>query len=518
MLRRAKSVLGRLTSPQRLILLVILVCALSLLAGILAFDEFPSTLGDNAEFAILGKALADGEGFRYMNHPDERPATKYPPGFPAFLASWITFFGPGIISLKTSVLVCFIGAMAVSFLLMRKLVDDSLSLLAVLLAITSWSVVSYSYQILSEVPYMLFSLLAVLLVMHERRKMWVVAIGLIMCLWAYLIRTVGVSLVLATAIVLFVRARRKEAILLICGFVVVSALWAIRNYTMAGEGSRYMKVLLAANPLDPEEGMITATGVARRAWINLSSYAGYLIPLNLVPTLIGLAEGHQIGPLTYTISVLLMIVVGLGVYSLRKKGLLVHTYTALYFLVYLGWPEIWRGERFMIPIAPVVALYFIMGLKSILGYFNLKRFVLVAVTAAFILTNLYTFGLFARRTRGYSPGWYSYLETALWAGEYTPEDSIVVCRKPFMFYLFSGRRTVSYPFTRDLQAMWDYFVETGPDYIVVDNFGPGGPSTTEVYLLPALREMVPYLETVYTSEEPVNALLRFDPRGVINRE
>ena len=45
---------------------------------------------DDGIYLILGKALATGEGYRYLNLPGHPAATHYPPGYPALLALlWI---------------------------------------------------------------------------------------------------------------------------------------------------------------------------------------------------------------------------------------------------------------------------------------------------------------------------------------------------------------------------------------------------------------------------------------------
>lgn len=495
------------TSRRRLALLIAVICGASLLAGVLGFDRLPSTLGDNAEFAILGISLANGRGFRYVNHPEERPATKYPPGFPLMVAGWISIFGNTILSMKTLVLVCYLAAMAVTYLVARKLLDGTLSLLAVFLAVSSYTVLSYSHQILSDIPYTMFSLLALVLLLGEGRTRSAVVAAMSISIWAYFVRTVGISLVFAVFVFLFRRRRRREAIALAASFVVVSVLWAVRNYALTGEGSRYLGVLLSADPYAPDKGSISLGGLFARGWTNLSSYVGSLLPADLFPSLVfsGGTRGTSLGGL---ISVMITAVACLGGYVLRKRALVVNVYVLGYFAIYLVWPEVWKSERFMVPIAPIVGIYFFAGVKRILAYFDVKRAVTVVVCTVLVLSNLISLGHFVRRERSYPPGWNNYFETAMWVRDNTPEDALVLSRKPFLFYVFSRRKTIAYPFTLDQQMMREYLLEAKPDYIVLEDFG-GGVSTTEVYLVPVLQEMLPYLEHAYMTGEPVNTVLRF---------
>ncbi|MGD8628407.1 MAG: glycosyltransferase family 39 protein, partial [bacterium] len=449
----------------------------------------------------------------YINHPELRPATKYPPGFPAFLAGWSFIFGDSVKSMKINVLLCFVAAAGLTFLLGRRLIGDTLAALAALTVAISSSVIEYSYQVLSDVPYMLFSLLALYLVMKGTRDSRTAFAGLALCIWAYFTRTAGASLVLASAIFLFLKSRRREAVILLCGFVVVSGLWGIRNYLVAGEGSRYLNVLLSANPYDPDQGTVTFSGLISRAWINGTAYLGGLLPTIVLPTLVKpIREFGEIAT-TSLFSVLVIVIAVFGAVALRKKTLLISLYIVLYMLIYLGWPEVWRSERFMIPMAPLLAIYLYAGIRWLFGFFGARGIVVTVICALLALTNTIALHRFIGRSRDYPPGWVRYFDAAEWIGTNSDEDAIVLCRKPFLFYLFSNRRTIAYPFTRDKAAMREYLLEARPDYIVLEKLG-AGTSATDVYLIPVLKEMTDYLEDAYFTEEPVTAVFRFDvPAG-----
>src|ERR1051325_2612567 len=65
----------------------IIVVVIAIAAGMNAIDATPiGVFYDDALYTILGKAIASGEGYRYLNIPGAPPATHYPPGYPALLA------------------------------------------------------------------------------------------------------------------------------------------------------------------------------------------------------------------------------------------------------------------------------------------------------------------------------------------------------------------------------------------------------------------------------------------------
>jgi hypothetical protein len=508
--KRVKKPEERPPSRRTLVILLAAICGVALLLGILAFDKLPSTIGDNAEFVILGRALVEGKGFRNISHPDARPATKYPPGFPVMLAAWATLFGSSVVSMKVHVVVCYVVAVGATFLLGRRLLGDALGMTAALLLTSSWTVLMYSHQVLSDIPYMMVSLVAVLLLtgLPEGRRTMIAAI--LITIWAYFVRTAGFSLVAASVIFLVLKGRKRQGLVLLGGFVLVSVLWAVRNYAMTGESSRYMHVLLAANPYDPDKGLVSFGGLIGRAWKNLAGYAGWLLPLNVLPAAVDAAGEAGGTALRTVISLVTLGIAVLGGFTLRRKTQLLNLYLVIYFVMYLAWPDVWMSERFMIPVAPFLAIYLFAGCRRIVGYFEAKYLVAVILCAVLVLTNVGKLVDYTRRDRGYPPGWSEYLETASWVRQNTPEQSVVMCRKPFMFFLFSNRKTISYPFTRDGAVMRKYLADERPDYIVLDDFG-GGTSTTEVYLVPVLKEMLAYIEGVYATGEPVNMVLKFTP-------
>jgi hypothetical protein len=249
------------------------------------------------------------------------------------------------------------------------------------------------------------------------------------------------------------------------------------------------------------------------AWINVTAYLGSLLPTIVLPTLVKPARDFGEGATTSLMSVLVVVIVVFGAVALRGKALLINLYVVLYVLIYLGWPEVWRSERFMIPMAPLLAIYLFTGIRWLLGFFGTRGIAVTVICALLALTNIVALYRFVGRSEAYPPGWVRYFDAAEWIGANSDEDAIVLCRKPFLFYLFSDRRTIAYPFTRDKAAMREYLLEASPDYIVLEKLS-SGTSATDVYLIPVLHEMTDYLREAHFTEEPVTAVYRFEaPSG-----
>lgn len=64
------------------------VMAVTLAIGIAALPTWPvGVFQDDGIYTVLAKALASGEGYRYVHMPGAPHATHYPPGYPLFLAA-----------------------------------------------------------------------------------------------------------------------------------------------------------------------------------------------------------------------------------------------------------------------------------------------------------------------------------------------------------------------------------------------------------------------------------------------
>jgi hypothetical protein len=68
-------------------LLSVLVGAAVFAVGAVLVDGLPVGVAhDDGMYVILGKALATGQGYRWLHVPGAPPATHFPPGYPAVLA------------------------------------------------------------------------------------------------------------------------------------------------------------------------------------------------------------------------------------------------------------------------------------------------------------------------------------------------------------------------------------------------------------------------------------------------
>ncbi|MEO0113721.1 MAG: hypothetical protein ABIK80_07195 [candidate division WOR-3 bacterium] len=64
-----------------------------LLLAILAYDPKPALGGDNIHYLLLARSLISFKGYRDLWHPEEKPHTQYPFGFPLLIIPFLLIFG-----------------------------------------------------------------------------------------------------------------------------------------------------------------------------------------------------------------------------------------------------------------------------------------------------------------------------------------------------------------------------------------------------------------------------------------
>jgi hypothetical protein len=193
---------------------------------------------DDGVYALLGKAIASGQGFRYIQLPGAPEATHYPPLYPLALALlWrIAPSFPENIPVLLGLNVLSLGAAALGlYLLLRRRVGwrEEQAAVVSLVGILSTPVLTLASAVLSE-PLFLAGLFPVLLMAEravERRENRFAlgtgaAVGLLM-----LERTHAVALLGAVALLLLYRRAWRPAALFVCAAMVVQLPWNLWTRT-----------------------------------------------------------------------------------------------------------------------------------------------------------------------------------------------------------------------------------------------------------------------------------------------
>tara|TARA_B100000686_G_scaffold181780_1_gene188790 strand:- start:1596 stop:3173 length:1578 start_codon:yes stop_codon:yes gene_type:complete len=489
-----------------------------------SFDEKLSLSGDNAEFITLARSITQGEGLSYINDANPKAATKYPFGFPLMLAplSWIysseqqkdnTIGGNPVrdfIAMKWLVVILFGVLSSAVFVLAREHLEDlSASVVALLCAIHP-KLVEYGSQVMSEIPYTLFSIVALFLFERSARDQnrltnkWLVS-GFFFMMWSYYVRSVGIVLVAAVILFFAINRQYRRAILLTVLSFVFALPWALRNH-FTGRGSVYATQFLQVNPYHPDRGYLDISGLFDRVLNNLNVYLVHIVPKTLWPSFTGAESALNIVTL-----VIVSVIIYAGYLCIRQRThLLLWVYILLFLVLIFLWP--WVGDRFLLPIIPLLLFFAVYAGQNFFG----KLQVLAGRTVTVVLCFATISVLFLSQAEGlqeqvkyargpYQPGWQQYYDAGMWIRNNLEEDTIISCRKGFWMHVVSGRRTVGYKF-KEPEVLLADMKNKGVDYVVVDRLPFN--STTR-YLIPAIKNNPNHFRIVFQRKNSQTYVLAF---------
>lgn len=468
--------------------------------------------GDDLNYLFLAQALVQGQGYVDLYLPGHPPHTKYPPLFPLLLTPWTVLGNHRIFA--SHLLICVI-ALTIPFLLAAWVLRQgySATMAAGILLMSATLPIYYQFllSILSEIPFMAFGYLALWRMSQfassaRARDFWLITAATVA---AVLTRTAGIALAAAIGLELFRRAefwRRRSLQIpwpaLFAGMIVlVFGIWSLRNRLVGGVGLGYFHDFLLKNPYDLDAGYASLQDILARVF----SQAQYYLPLSVLQVAWGVIYTEKVYYFSY--AGMVFIAVGfLARFSRPDKS--AEWFFLFSLLQVIGWP--FQEIRFMLPILPLAGFYFIFGVKTILEWLlakvrvapakELASLVALMLMLAIISHQVWKVGRMVRfmHTDRWEParplnivGYGQWSEPVInWAkyiplpenerqyltrhfvinrlaAQLVPEGQVILSRKPLTMAWFSGRPSLSFLFTHDVEAQWRYLAQNWVSYIYV---------------------------------------------------
>ena len=473
-----------------------------LLMAILLFDANLSLTGDNAQFINLGRSLAEGYGLSETIEGEPIPHTKYPFGFPLLLAIVHIIFPGNLIALKSLVVLLYAISIPLTYLLIRRFTTSPMALGVSVLCLASPLLLDYSHQVMSEIPFLLFSLIALLLIhrAQESSTLSTLALAIIAIIAAYYIRSAGIILI-GTGILYFALHKKwKEAGLIAIGSLLLALPYQIRNAALGG--TPYIKQLLSINPYRPEEGTLTFTTLIERILANLELYGLQIIPHIFLPSFI---DANYFVGLFFSCLILYAIIAGIV-----KRNLLI-VYLTCYLILYILWPDMWSDTRFLVPVIPILFYAILTNLDELLHLLAraLKKTASRTGVALFFLfllgSNIYETNNLARYTGQLPSEWANYFAAAEWIKDNTEPDVKIACRKPYLMNAITSRKATGYAWKAPDEVIAD-FEEKNIEIVVIDQIGF---RSTPEFLVPAVQAYENRFKVLHVIHNPHTYVLTF---------
>jgi hypothetical protein len=422
------------------ILIVLLLASLllsfaSLTRGQIWGDDFASYImqADSLLSRTTSQFLAHNT-FTIFESSSQIGPVAYPWGYPLILAPAYAIQGNHPLTLKLPGLVFFAGFLVCLYLLMRTRLGPVESLLLVSLFAFSPLLLPFLDQIISDIPFLFFSTLALWLMIRDDtlQTREYVLLGCIMAA-AFFIRTTGI-LLLASFLVLEawkawchrddrerLKAYSRNILVTIISF---GMLWALYALIFPGGGESYF---------------------AQYRDFKLQTVLDHIVRYFHV---FGLFFGETIfWKITYYLLVIFFL---LGAWVRRKQDLIFIIFFAAWLLLVITWPS-WQGARFIFPLLPIFIYFVFQGMKHVVGklpartmlygewamygFWMLVTIYFLAISSVHAVVNLQNGRAINGPYDSFSREVYDYIEK-------TPANQVIVFFKPRAMRLMTGHDTL----------------------------------------------------------------------------
>jgi len=503
------------STPKRNILYIALISLAFVIVYQFIFNPKINLGGDNAGYYILGKAISSGYGFTDIHKPGNPPHTHFPPGYPAVMSVFM-LISDGINFLKVVNGLFLWGSSLLLFFLLKEITRDRrLAFAGAFLMLFNMHLLSYATIMMSEIPFLFFTILGFYLYIRSRHRLqfWrdPSFYGLLLSTaLAYHIRSIGIAMIAGLAAYMLFSRQFKYLAGFLGGVALLSLPWYLYSRTV-DSGGGYITSLLQKNPYRPELGEVGIGGLLERFWENLQRYLAKEIPNGLFPSFtVDYQAEILLQDLWPGLLILAFIVFGLA--KLPRLGGLLLWYLLGNFAIYLLWPEVWFGIRFMLPLIPLMIFLLAYGAYQLLSLLAERLKVKARPHPLLLLVFIFFFLPQLKRLQAEAESpmvakYQNYFQLAQYAKQNLPENAVIACRKPTLFYLYARRKVTNYRSERDYTKLLDHLDTTGVSHVVIDQLGF---ASTARYLVPAIQANMEKFETLYQLPNPDTYLLRFN--------
>jgi hypothetical protein len=488
------------------------------------FDSKLAVIWDNWIYYILGESLAQGRGYTDLSG---NPHTHFPPGYPSIIALAM-FFSGSIVFIKIVNGILFISMIPVLLRIFERMkINRVISIITVSALILNCYLLKMATLMMSEIPFLFFSLLTVYLVMkmdidRSPLKNPIFYLMLVCLVFSLYIRTLGISLVLA--VMFYFAFQRKWKYLLLTGLFSAAAFtpWIVYMINSNIESS-YVKYILWKDPKVHALGYVGITDIVVRILQNLRNFVGTQMPDALFPFLHKFIFS-SIYP-RRLLSLLIFLTMIFGLFQIPRKRALVFSYLGLTYAIILAWPVVWTDSRFLYPILPFLLLLFLSGLNRILELLvdrmkpwkkpgtgagsqwlrykphYLGVLLLLYLPTIFVLHNI---------NRGpHPPVWDNVFNAAKWLKENSLPEAVLCSQNPEMLYIVTGRSAVYFQHSTNHSTVIQSLAGQKVDYVLVDELPYEG---TRQFLVPTIEKYPQKFEEVLRLEEPRTIVYKFNKR------
>lgn len=482
-----------------------------IIAYVFIFDSKIFHGSDNANYYILAKGLSEGAGFTNFNLPVVTPANHFPPGYP-FLMSIVMRLGiDSIFAMKVlNGIFLFLSSVLMYHITVRIFKNHYFALVLGVLLLMNNHLLQFSTIMMSEMPFLTFFLLFVLLFIINHEKgfnykspyLYAMIAALIVCIY---IRSQGFAFLGALLLVLVFQKKYKALIIsfLICFITILP--WQLRSSQLGGNS--YMIQIVRIDPTNPNSPELLTGDWLERISDNFTRYVSKEIPSAVVPGIkvnydvLGNGERSPAPFFHWILGVLVITLTLFGIWSLKLYRWFFLLLFGSSFSILLLWPPGWYGVRFFLPLIPFTVLFCLYGIYKLIEYFSkteptLKESNKLAVKSIAVCFFQISpmIALHNSAKVPYPTNWTNYFAVGEWTVINLPENAVISTRKPALFYLYSKHKTIRFGYSADKNEALKWLDDHKITHVVVDQLGF---KQTTFFLLPLVQSEIDKFKMIY---------------------
>jgi 4-amino-4-deoxy-L-arabinose transferase-like glycosyltransferase len=491
----------------------------------LAFNASFEDVDDNASYMIAAKSLVQYHAPYYLYRPDMMVDTEGALGLPIMLIPAYWIWGMDYKPMEILIFLTMLGSVAMCYLLFKQLTDKLFAFLLAVVFATHPYVVAFSSIIMTEIPYLFWSMLAIYLVMkyqsREKFSIWLLIGATIAVFMTYLTRAVGIGLVVGTVVYTFSRSNmwpylQKKSFgffrdtkflrfifisLALFACVLIYQLWA-KSLGGASQAEALAKLNIAKLFHDNFDA----------AWKVFAQniYTGSLIRW----------EVKEIEPVGFLWLIVTLITMFGWIISLLKRELVAISSIFVIIVLFMGNTAIQPivVSRYLIIFTPFLIYFLYKGVQwpvsKLIKAANWDKLagtlVLATIMASSFTGNAYTIQK-SHTGELYNPGYAAFIECAKWAKDNLPKDAIVASRKERIFYIFSDLKGYKHARSNELKDVkteadfaaykkkkLEEFAKNNTKYVIIDTFN----SSTMNFIAPIIQENPDKFKLIKTIGDP----------------
>ncbi len=451
------------------------------------FDEKIFLGGDNAEYYSLGQGLASNMSYSSWSSPQAELANHFPPGYPLIIAICLKLGISSMYGLQIVNGLFLLGTAIFAFLLTNRISGNKIfGLLISIALLVNMHLLEYSTIVMSEVPFAFFMIFTLFYFIkfvdnEYRLKSAAFVFAILGAIALVYLRTQGIAVIGSFIFYLVVAKKIKIAGVFFVCFILAYLPWQIRSHALGG--SSYVKQLMSVDPYLEKSEKMKVSDWTERIGSNTVRYISKEIPSLIFPHLTVVYKNPKtgdstpspwnfwlIGAATFCLSVF-------GAWKLKEFRWLILSFFGANWLIFMLWPQVWFGIRFILPMAPLILIILFVGLKSLFAQIIKMEFVQSGriyplFLVPFILISIQGVKkLHIKSEANHAQNWANFLLMAEWAKDNLKENAVVIARKPSLFFVKSDRKSKTFLYTPDRNEILKDFDKNKVTHVVLEQLG-----------------------------------------------